>query len=447
MTQNDNFRYYYGQSLINKDTVNEYKSILDYIVAHGGSGSEIDADMLDGHHSTDFLLIEDSENYMKPGFYIGYTPIENQSQMGYQFLYTRDIKLPRNSNYLYMFREDNNESSLKVENLYQQLLDNGSALFNEAKTRYEYDGDWELDHTAYLLNAGLCDLELAINCLLEYEQKNNAELNQRIDDLQELTFETEDFDKLQYILEHYLVDCRLYDENGNITGETETVLDAGAVNGLRFFLVTQQQYDQYPEAIKQNPRYIFIIRDEIPTGYVTPTTISTNSFKPLFKSDGYYIYVSIDYGKTYYEAGKLYQFNENDEGFIPMYVGGETLPTLLADPLLLNDNFFINGAWMRNFLGGDPNTTDTLEDIIDAQTAGLRSQVERLSTQINNLDNTYELQANKITDELTSSTTQYPSSYVVMNNVMDLRNQINELKQKLGLIDNALISILGTGID
>ena len=55
MTENDNFRYYYGQSLINEEkTVSEYKSILDYIRTHGGSGSGIDADMLDGCDSSDF---------------------------------------------------------------------------------------------------------------------------------------------------------------------------------------------------------------------------------------------------------------------------------------------------------------------------------------------------------------------------------------------------------
>ena len=440
MTQNDNFKYYYGQSLINKDTISEYESILDYIVTHGGSGSGIDADMLDGYDSNDFLLIKDKDMYMPPGFYIGYTTIKNVSEAGSQFLYTRDMKL--NGEYRYMFG-DGSGTRLKIEKLYEDLLGEGhDSAITVAKTNYI--GDWDIDHENKILNAGLCDLELAINCLLEYENKNKDDLTGQINELRQCIFDPEDFSKLQYILNNYLIECQTYDDEGNLTNNTELVLDAGAVNGLRFFLVTQHQYDQYPEQIRADPRYIFIIRDDIPEGYMTPTTISAGSFKPLFKTDGYNILVSVNGGKTYYEAGKLYQWEEDGDGLIPMYIGGETLPTILADPTKLGDNFFINGTWMRNFLSADPSTVGTLEDLIDAQLAGLKDKVDRIEE---NLNDKYELKENKITTTLVDSTVKYPSSHTVMEGLDELQAQIEELEEKIGQIDDLLTGILGTGTD
>lgn len=449
MTQNDNFKYYYGQSLINKDTISEYESIMDYIVGHGGSGSGIDADMLDGHDINDFLLLEDNDSYMPPGFYIGYTPIENQPQAGLQFLYSRDIRFE--GEYLYMFEdEDSLDNTLKIETFYQELLgEDAQTAFLNAKYRLDYKGDWDYDHSDKVLNAGLCDLELAINCLLEYENKNKNELSDRITELSESTPTAEQYAQIKYLIDNYLVDFRVYDADGNLTNSTEKVLDAGAVNGLRFFLVTQQQYDQYPDPIKNDPRYVFIIRDSVPEDYVTPTTISAGSFRILLNTEGTDIKVSSNGGATYYDAGSLYKFDEDDIGLLPMYVDDETLtlPTLLADPLKLGDNFFINGLWMRNFLGGDPNTTDTLDNIIEQQMAGLKSQVESLQTQLNNLDNSYEVKVNKLTDSLVDDTNKYPSSHVVMASIVELQEQITTLQNQIGQIDSALHSILGTGTD
>lgn len=443
MTQNDNFKYYYGQSLINKDTVSEYESIMDYIVAHGGTGSGIDADMLDGHDIGDFLLLNDQDSYMKPGFYIGYTAMENKVSPGLQFLYSRDIKIEKT--YEYILAPD------EIGALYQELLGKTESdvtqIMNKAQTNY---GDsWQVDHNDRLLEAGLSDLELAFNFLLEYEQTKNAEVNNEIDHLKESLLDEEQYNNISYIINNYLSDYRVYDSNGNLTNNTEKVLDAGAVNGLRFFLVTQQQYDQYPPSIKEDPRYIFIIKDNVPQDYVTPTTISASGFKPLFKSnaDGD-ILVSIDQGATYYDAGDLYQLNPGEDGLIPIYIGNGTLPTILSDPLILNENFFINAAWMREFLGRDPTTTNSLDDIINGQIAGLREDVLRMKERVDELDESYELQANKIQgEELVDSIDKYPSSHSVMHSIEALQIQITELNTKLGQIDTILESVLGTGTD
>ena len=448
MTQNDNFRYYYGQSLINKDTVSEYESILDYIKSHGGSGSGIDADMLDGHDSNDFLLIGQSDAYMPPGFYIGYSTIENKSQPALQFLYSRDIKC--NGEYRYMF--SNAVGTLKIKQLYDQLLgDNSDTIFTRACNIYT-DDNWNYDHEDKLLEAGLCDLELAIYCLLEYENQNKADLEDQINSIRNATLNEEQFNQIQYILHNYLVEFNTYDNEGNITTNKETVLDAGAVNGLRFFLVTQQQYDQYPLAIQEDPRYIFIIKDEVPEGYVTPTTISANSFKPLFKtgmSDNgdYCVMVSVDNGQTYYEAGKFYQSAPNEDGLIPMYIGGETLPIMLADPTTLGDNFFINGAWMREFLSADPSTVGTLDDMIQDRISQFTDRINAIENSLNTLvNNNYEYQSNKLqTGYLNDSIEQYPSSRVVKVEIDDLKAELARLDAKLGEMDQVLTRILGTG--
>lgn len=444
MTQNDNFKYYYGQSLINEDnTVNAYESILDYIKTHGGHESGIDADLLDGHDSHDFLLLTDKDSYMAPGFYIGYSVIENKSEPALQFLYSRDIKL--NGEYKYMFIKNNVDGNLRVQDLYNELLEeDGTSEIEAAKNRYV--GDWEYDQQEGNLNAGLVDLELAIECLSKYGQKTKSDLNNEIDEIRQSTLSGDQFNKINYILNNYLIDCQTYDNEGNLTNTTETVLDAGAVNGLRFFLVTQEQYDQYPDPIKEDPHYVFIVKDELPEGYTTPTTISLNSFKPLFKSDGYDILVSVDGGRTYYKAGNLYQFDEDEEGLLPMYLGGETLPTILADPTKLNDNFFINGVWMREFLGTDPSTANSLESIINNQIAGLQDQVDNLNEIIDSFDNNYEVKSNKImNNELTNSTTEYPSSFTVNSEIQSLKDQITALNEKIGNIDRILTDILGTG--
>ena len=450
MTENDNFRYYYGQSLINEEkTVSEYKSILDYITAHGGSGSGIDADMLDGYDSSDFLLRSD-DTYMPAGFYIGYTSIMNSDTEGEQFLDTRDIEFTnKGQQYEYMFNTD-------LENTINDKLNSTTSVSLEdilINAKNNYYGDWEVDHQNQSLNAGLFDLESTISYALAYMKMNNNLLQSEIDSLP--VFNSETFDKLQTIADNNVRDFYVYDENGNIDRtRTEQLLDAGAVNGLRFILATQEQYEQYPTAIRENPYYIFIIRDEVPDGYIKPTTISAGGFKPLFKADGKDLMVSVDDGLTYYKAGNLYQSEAGEEGLIPVYNGNESLPTMLADSSL-GDAALINLEWMENFLSGLLGQNDKIEEaslnnILDKRLDSLEKGLAACEAKMLNFNNVYQLVENKRTSDIDniqseSSDITYPTMSTIVSITTTLKSQIEELDYRIGQLDEILSAILGKG--
>lgn len=448
MTENDNFRYYYGQSLINEEkTVSEYKSILDYIKTHGGSGSGIDADMLDGYDSSDFLLRSD-DTYMPAGFYIGYTSIMNSDTEGEQFLDTRDIEFTnKGQQYEYMFNTD-------LENTINDKLNSTTSVSLEdilTNAKNNYYGDWEVDHQNQSLNAGLFDLESTISYALAYMKMNNNLLQSEIDNLP--VFDSETFDKLQTIADNNVRNFYVYDENGNIDRtHTEQLLDAGAVNGLRFILATQEQYEQYPTAIRENPYYIFIIRDEVPDGYIKPTTISAGGFKPLFKADGKDLMVSVDDGLTYYKAGNLYQSEAGEEGLIPVYNGNGTLPKMLTNSSL-GDAALINLGWMENFLSGsiDPDKFEkaSLKTILDNQLNPLEARLSACEAKILNLNDTYQLVENKRTNNdiknIEDSEITYPTMSTIASITATLKSQIEELDNRIGQLDEILSAILGKG--
>ena len=451
MTENDNFRYYYGQSLINEEkTVSEYKSILDYIRTHGGSGSGIDADMLDGCDSSDFLLRSD-DTYMPAGFYIGYTSIMNSDTEGEQFLDTRDIEFTnKGQQYEYMFNTD-------LENTINDKLNSTTSVSLEdilINAKNNYYGDWEVDHQNQSLNAGLFDLESTISYALAYMKMNNNLLQSEIDSLP--VFDSETFDKLQTIADNNVRDFYVYDENGNVDRtRTEQLLDAGAVNGLRFILATQEQYEQYPTAIRENPYYIFIIRDEVPDGYVKPTTISAGGFKPLFKADGKDLMVSVDDGLTYYKAGNLYQSEAGEEGLIPVYNGNGTLPKMLTNSSL-GDAALINLGWMESFLSEllDSNADETVENvhlknILKRQLNPLEARLSACEAKILNLNDTYQLVENKRTNNdiknIEDSEITYPTMSTIASITATLKSQIEELDHRIGRLDELLEGILGTG--
>ena len=448
MTENDNFRYYYGQSLINEEkTVSEYKSILDYIRTHGGSGSGIDADMLDGYDSSDFLLRSD-DTYMPAGFYIGYTSIMNSDTEGEQFLDTRDIEFAnKGQQYEYMFNTD-------LENTINDKLNSTTSVSLEdilTNAKNNYYGDWEIDHQNQSLNAGLFDLESTISYALAYMKMNNNRLQSEIDNLP--IFDSETFDKLQKIVDNHIRDFYVYDENGNVDRtRTEQLLDAGAVNGLRFILATQEQYEQYPATIRENPYYIFIIRDEVPDEYIKPTTISAGAFKPLFKADGKNLMVSVNDGLTYYKAGNLYQLEPGEEGLIPVYNGNETLPKMLIDSSL-GDAALINLKWLKDFLSGlvDPDKLEEarLETILNEQLNPLEARLSACETRLLNFNNIYQLVENKRTNNdiknIEDSEITYPTMSTIASITATLKSQIEELDHRIGQLDDLLEGILGTG--
>ena len=281
---------------------------------------------------------------------------------------------------------------------------------------------------------------------------NNNRLQSEIDNLP--IFDSETFDKLQKIVDNHIRDFYVYDENGNVDRtRTEQLLDAGAVNGLRFILATQEQYEQYPTAIRENPYYIFIIRDEVPDEYIKPTTISAGAFKPLFKADGKNLMVSVNDGLTYYKAGNLYQLEPGEEGLIPVYNGNETLPKMLIDSSL-GDAALINLKWLKDFLSGlvDPDKLEEarLETILNEQLNPLEARLSACETRLLNFNNIYQLVENKRTSDITNiqsenSEITYPTMSTIASITATLKSQIEELDHRIGQLDDLLEGILGTG--
>ena len=54
MTENDNIRHYIGDLEATEDIDVVFKHIYDLMLANGGEGSGLNADMLDGYHASDF---------------------------------------------------------------------------------------------------------------------------------------------------------------------------------------------------------------------------------------------------------------------------------------------------------------------------------------------------------------------------------------------------------
>lgn len=91
---NDNQKYYIGEALSRENLTKQYQYVLDLIIAYGGEGSKIDADMLDGHHASDFIMKDDYYlDVLQSGMYIGSTQINNYKTINSQFLRDVDVKL------------------------------------------------------------------------------------------------------------------------------------------------------------------------------------------------------------------------------------------------------------------------------------------------------------------------------------------------------------------
>lgn len=91
---NDNQKYYIGEALSRENLTKQYQYVLDLIIAYGGEGSKIDADMLDGHHASDFITKDDYYlDVLQSGMYIGSTQINNYKTINSQFLKDVDVKL------------------------------------------------------------------------------------------------------------------------------------------------------------------------------------------------------------------------------------------------------------------------------------------------------------------------------------------------------------------
>lgn len=91
---NDNDKYYIGEVLTEENLNNVWQYILTLLEVNGGEGSLINADLLDGHHASDFTLkSEVIDSTIQPNFYIGESVLRNEREEDKQFLLTEDVLL------------------------------------------------------------------------------------------------------------------------------------------------------------------------------------------------------------------------------------------------------------------------------------------------------------------------------------------------------------------
>lgn len=137
----------------------------------------------------------------------------------------------------------------------------------------------------------------------------------------------------------------IYTEND----EQVVKVDADSVNGLRFRLITQEDYDNLPQADKEYWRNIFIIRDNIPADYEDPMTWDL--------SDGYVFGINDGFLQFKNEMSDEWETICSLEDLFE----GAGLLDIIKDYIEDNQDYIINGASLSNSLKDIPSSSITLQ--------------------------------------------------------------------------------------
>lgn len=238
MTANDNIRHYIGDLETTENIDIVFKHIYDLMLANGGEGSGLNADMLDGYHASDFAPIalkDDIDNCIHS------ITFQGEKYTGKDVI-LKDVLARMVS----VYRAQSAEN-INVEEFLQELDDR------------VITAEQSLD---------------ILNDMFEF-------------------FETEDgLEALQHIITHNI---NQYNDNGIV----EYYLDSDSVNGLSFRLITQQNYDLLPNDIKEDPHNIFIINNEINDEEYTPPSLLRAGMNLEFRIHNMNIEFSIDNGTTW----------------------------------------------------------------------------------------------------------------------------------------------------
>lgn len=202
MTANDNIRHYIGDLETTEDIDVVFKHIYDLMLANGGEGSGLNADMVDGYHASDFApaSLKDEIDNCIHSITIGGTTYSGA-----------EVILALLANDVFFERESTSESQ-DVE-----------SFLNEIEGRVK---DSEDSLSAINVIAAFLSDERMRKALMSLIQNN-----------------------LQIVI-------------GDDGGE-QYYFDANSVNGLSFQIVTQAQYDLLSNEKKLDPRNIYIINNDI----------------------------------------------------------------------------------------------------------------------------------------------------------------------------------------
>ena len=210
MTENDNIRHYIGSLEATEDIDVMFKHIYDLMLANGGEGSGLNADMLDGYHASDFApaSLKDSVDYAIQEIII------------------------------------NNRSYNKGEPLEIRIDD----IVNAGKTDYAVAQFSTLDKIINNIKSSIENLDAITEDVQEgLERVSNISSFISSEDMRNAL-------------------TTLTQNNLKIIGQDEEqkyYLNADSVNGLSLQVVTQEMYDNLSNEIKLDPRNVFIINNDI----------------------------------------------------------------------------------------------------------------------------------------------------------------------------------------
>lgn len=427
MTENDNIRHYIGSLEATEDIDVMFKHIYDLMLANGGEGSGLNADMLDGYHASDFA------------------PASLKDDMDYSI---QEIIV-------------NGRSYNKGEPLEIQIGD----IINAGTTNYTTA---EFDTLAKIINN--------IKTSIEGLDTRTENVEDGLDNIGNISrfLDSEDMrDALTALTENNL----------QIIGEgieQKYYLDADSINGLSLQVVTQEMYDNLENDIKLDPRNVFIINNDIgeaiDDGEYAPPSILQAGINLQFdiNPNTHNLEYSID-GRTW-KTLKNIVGTENNKGFLyptwfslikdvieteeleldqedyPFLLNSDDAKAELADEIQDLTEYKVGGVTI-GLQSVTPTSSETNIDITNQLDAYLNTWVQNqtntntlkqqlginniLST-VNTINTQYENKNNKQSSMVGSgNTTEYPSTKAIVDYInpiqSSLQNQINSLKQLLTL--------------
>lgn len=410
MTQNDNIRYYTGTLEPVEDIDVVFKHIYDLMLANGGEDSGLNADMVDGHHASDFA------------------PASLISEIN-QCIHSITVGGRRYS--------DND--------IVLELLAKDMSLTNN--------------------NNEPVNLETFLNNLDQSTQAFEAETNSTLNNLLETTnFMSDSY--AQNAISNLINNKITYMFNGSSGGEDsdysegEFYLNADSVNGISFSIVTQQQYDALSNEQKKDPRNIFIINNDIgesiSNGSYAPPSVLQAGLNLKFKvdTDTWNVLFSIDNGTSWRIAGPLVGDYDN-KGFLYPSNFEQIKEVMTADasyesnmfnqdkyPFLLNDSAAKESLLQDRAkgiqIGGNSITADFDNPILNidslltnyldnryAQQSAITNVNSTISGNMTQIAETYQRKSNLSTSISSPGTnTDYPSTKAIVDYVKSSQDSL-----------------------
>ena len=385
MTENDNIRHYIGDLETTEDIDVVFKHIYDLMLANGGEGSGLNADMLDGFHASDFAPITLKDELVNC--------IQSIEFQGERYSGTHVI-------------------------LKQVLASLVSVQRNNATT----------------------DVETFLQDL-DTKQQNITETLQSLEAIQNF-FEN---DNNQEALTHIIINnIKTILEEGEAP---EYYLDSDSVNGLAFRLITQADYDLLPLDVKEDSHNVFIINDNIDSSssdYVPPSLLRA-SMNLEFRIHNTNIEYSIDNGQTWRIMLPLVGAEANKGVLYPDWFSiirdvmqDEDLLDQEDYPFLLNtsENASALSSNIKGIKFGQNNiVTPDNDGVADIETVigrylnnWIASQYDDIESHINIPDvSGFEERGNKVSEIVaTGNTTQYPSTKAIVDYISAQTNLLTE---------------------